>query len=348
MNTLCKHMVFGAITVVLILNSAELFAKEGGAQEDTVIRVAYFPDGPVAQDAIVATSPELTKTVPAAIKWLGIHSGPAAMAGFKGNTYDMASGVGNAPLSVAIANGTDFKILWVNNTITSGLVVNNSIKTIQDMAGKTFGTPLGTSQDFQFRGFLKAHNLLGKVRLVPLEFQALAAAYATGAVAGGFNTEPQLSQMLKSGGHVLATAEDVNALGYPVLLMWSASGPFIAKHPDLVQAMICAVKKATDFVNGPERDNYFRRSSAITGQDPAEAAALGRREPFWTSQDQLTAKGLGKPGHIAEGAVANSLLMAAKWQKEQGNLSALPTTDAIVKHIDTSFAEHAIAGQCPK
>jgi hypothetical protein len=112
--------------------------------------------------------------------------------------------------------------------------------------------------------------------------------------------------------------------------------------------MICAVKKATDFVNGPERDKYFRRSSEITGQDPAEAAALGRLEKFWTSQDQLTAKGLGKPGHTAEGAVANSLLMAAKWQKERGNLSAVPTMDAIVKHIDTSFAERAIAGQCPK
>ena len=344
MNTLRKCTIFAATAAVLILSSSGLFAKEG----DTKIKVAYFPQGPVAQESIIATNPELMKTIPAAIDWLGINSGGAAMAGFKSNAYDMASGIGNAPMSVAIANGTDFKILWVNNTIISGLLVNDSIKTPQDMIGKTFGTPIGTSQDYQFRGFLAYHGLAAKVKLVPLNFQAMAAAYATGAIAGGFNTEPQLSQMVKSGGRILVNASDMAELGYPVLLVWTASGPFIAKHPDLVQAMICAAMKATNYVNGPDRDEYFRRSSKNTGQDPEQAVAVGRLESFWTVRDQLTAKGLGVPGRIAEGAVAKSLLTAANWQKEQGNLSVVPTMDTIVKHIDTSFAERAISGKCPQ
>jgi ABC-type nitrate/sulfonate/bicarbonate transport system substrate-binding protein len=298
------------------------------------------------QEAVIATEPSLLKMIPATPKWLPITSGPAALAGMKGGAYNIVNGVGNPPVTVAIAKGVNLRVVWAQFFDNAGIVVEPSITDPAQMAGKTFGTLQGASEDFAFHGWLRVHGLEGKVRLVGLERQAMLAAFKTHAIAGGMNSEPELSQMVADGGHILARIQDISKLGYPALDVVTVDAAYAAAHPAIVQGYVCALYGAYKLMTGPDREAVLRKASEFVGADPAVGIKVGEGWPIWKPENELTQQGLGAPGHVAEAAVALAYEHTGQWLKEAGRLDNPPSMDQIVAHIDLSYAQKALSGGC--
>jgi NitT/TauT family transport system substrate-binding protein len=323
---------------------ASALATAAGA--DT-INVSIWSHGAPLQETVIATQPDLLKLIPGEIKWLPITSGPAALAGMKGGAYNIVNGVGNPPITTAIVKGINFKVVWAQFYDNAGLVVDSSLADPAAMAGKTFGTLQGASEDFAFNGWLASKGLAGKVTLVGLERQAMVAAFKTKAIAGGMNSEPGMGEMVKSGGKLLATVSEIAKLGYPALDVVSVDADFAAKNPAIVQGYVCALYKAYGLMTGPNKDDVFRKAGDFVGAPPDVAIKVGEAWPIWKPEDELTERGLGAPGHIADGELAKAYFNTGAWLKSNGKLDVAPTMDEIVAHIDTQYAEKAIGGGCP-
>jgi ABC-type nitrate/sulfonate/bicarbonate transport system substrate-binding protein len=316
-----------------------------GARAET-INISTWAHGAPLQEAVIATQPDLLKMIPGEVKWLPISSGPAALAGMKGGAYNIVNGVGNPPVTTAIANGVNLKVVWAQFYDSGGIVIDASLAGPAEMAGKTFGTLQGSSEDFAFNGWLVSKGLADKVKLVGLERQAMVAAFKTKAIAGGLNSEPGMSEMVGSGGKLIASTREIGALGYPALDVVSVDAEFATQHPDVVQGYVCAQYGAYKLMTGPQKDEVFRKAAAFVGADPDQAVKVGTAWPIWKPEDELTERGLGAPGHVAESEVAKAYLNIGAWLKAQGRLENPPSMEVIVAHIDTQYAQKALAGGC--
>jgi taurine transport system substrate-binding protein len=336
-----------ALGVFGILAALAVTAPGINAARAEDVNISTWAHGAPLQEAVIATAPSLLAMIPATPKWLPITSGPAALAGMKGGAYNIVNGVGNPPVTVAIAKGVNLKVVWAQFYDNAGIVVDPSITDPSQMAGKTFGTLQGASEDFAFHGWLQVHGLEGKVKLVGLERQAMLAAFKTHAIAGGMNSEPELSAMLAGGGRLLARIQDISKLGYPALDVVTVDAAYAARHPDVVQGYVCALYGAYKLMTGPDREAVLRKASEFVGADPATGVKVGESWPIWKPEDELTQQGLGAPGHVAEGAVALAYERTGQWLKAGGRLDNPPTMNQIVAHIDLTYAQKALSGGCP-
>jgi ABC-type nitrate/sulfonate/bicarbonate transport system substrate-binding protein len=332
------------LDAILLGTAAALGIACATARADT-INISTWAHGAPLQEAVIATQPELLKLIPGEVKWLPISSGPAALAGMKGGAYNIVNGVGNPPVTTAIAKGVDVMVIWAQFYDNAAFVLDGALSPDQ-MEGKTFGTLQGASEDFAFNGWLEAKGLKGKVKLVGLERQAMVAAFKTKAIAGGMNSEPGASEMVAAGGKRIATVSEMAALGYPALDVVVTDANFAKAHPDVVQGYVCAQYGAYKLMTGPDKDAVFRKAGAFVGADPEQAVKIGGSWPIWKPEDELTERGLGAPGKIAEGQVAQAYYRTGQWLKEAGRLDNPPSMDVIVAHIDTSFAQKALSGGC--
>ena len=138
-----------------LLGAAAALGLTCAAAHAETINISTWAHGAPLQEAVIATQPDLLKMIPGEIKWLPISSGPAALAGMKGGAYNIVNGVGNPPVTTAIAKGVDLKVVWAQFYDNAGLVIDGSL-TPEQMEGKTFGTLQGASEDFAFNGWLDA------------------------------------------------------------------------------------------------------------------------------------------------------------------------------------------------
>lgn len=331
------------LAAVLGLSSLALAGSSYAAQ---TVNVSTWTHGAPLQDTVIATQPSLLKMIPAKIRWLPITSGPAALAGLKSGSYNIINGIGNPPITAAIAKNIDLKVVWAMFYDDAGVVMKPSLKSPAQMAGKTFGTLQGASEDFAFHGWLKSKGLLGKVRLVGLERQAMVAAFKTGAIAGGVNSQPELGEMIAAGGKLVATVQEMGKLGYPALDVVAVGSDYAAAHPDVIQGYVCALYGAWKLMRGPSKVAVLRKASGFVGADPATGVKVGEQWPLWNPKDELTERGLGAPGHIADGQVAQAYFHTGQWLKQQGKIDNPPSMKAIVSRIDIHYAQKALNGGC--
>ena len=178
------------------------------------------------------------------IKWLPIFQGPAALAGMKvAGAYAIVNGVGNPPVTTAIADDLNLKVVWARFYDNAGFVLDGSLS--PDSGGQDVRHAAKRLEDFAFNGWLAAKGLAGKVKLVGLERQAMVAAFKTKAIAGGMNSEPGMGQMVADGGKLIATTREMGELGYPALDVVTVDADFAAKNPDIVQGYVCAQYEPT-------------------------------------------------------------------------------------------------------
>lgn len=333
-------------TMLAVVAGLAGFWLAGPGLAAETVNVSTWTHGAPLQDAVIATQPALLKLVPAKIRWLPITSGPAALAGLKAGSYNIINGIGNPPITAAIAKNIDFKVVWAMFYDNAGIVMQPSLTSPAQMAGKTFGTLQGASEDFAFYGWLKSKGLIGKVRLVGLERQAMVAAYKTGAISGGVNSEPELSEMLAAGGQLVATVGEIGKLGYPALDVVAVGSDYAAAHPAVIQGYVCALYGAWKLMKGPSKEDVLRKASGFVGADPATGIKVGEQWPIWDPKDELTERGLGAPGHIADSQVAQAYYHTGQWLKQQGKIDNPPSMQAIVSRIDISYAQKALSGGC--
>ena len=156
-------------------------------------------------DSIIDSSPALAKTIPAQLRFVPFDAGVTAIAEMRSGSLQAISGVGNPPVVGAIGTGTAVTVVIAQSFDADALIVPASVTTAAQLAGKKIGVLVGSSEDYELRGWLGLEHLTSKVTVVGFASeQAAAAAYLGGSVAAAYvqaGPEAQLEQQGRPPAH---------------------------------------------------------------------------------------------------------------------------------------------------
>jgi NitT/TauT family transport system substrate-binding protein len=167
------------------------------------LRLGYFPNVTHAA-ALVGLDQNLfgkelggTKLVPTKF-----NAGPEAVGALLGGSLD-ASFIGSGPAINAYAKSNGSAVRLIAGATSGGaqLVVKPTVKTPEDLVGKTVVTPqLGNTQDVSLKKWLAEKKLTGKVKVTNLENAQTLDAFKKGDVDAAWLPEPWSSRLVLDAG----------------------------------------------------------------------------------------------------------------------------------------------------
>lgn len=337
-----------ALTAAIFGFSCLVPTAEAAAPGPTVTW-GYFQGMVSSPGVLIATQDKLKEMVPATIKLIPINSGVAALAAMRAGSFDVVEGVGNPPVVSALAARTPLVVVFAESYDGAGLYVNTEvIKTPADLAGQRIGDLVGSSEDYELKGYLRKNGLIDKVQVVPFASDAAAAAaFLAGklnAVYVDFGAGVPL--LAKAGTKVWTTAADIAQFGYPSLNVLVVSRKFARDEKPLTQKIVCAVAAASELMVGPKKAEYFAAAAPLLGE-PVDVAVKGSEMwPELTLQQQ--AEWLGKSGEAVGDTkiVQEAYLKSAAFLLKSGTVMTVPTAGEISAAVDPSFVEAALHGAC--
>jgi NitT/TauT family transport system substrate-binding protein len=340
----------GVLSVLTILMAAGLVACGGSGDDgaDPTVRIGYFQGNVAGPEAVIAATKTLSDPIKGQLRLIPIDSGVAGLAELRGGAFQVISGVGNPPVDGAIATGTPIEIVYAESFDGSGLVVDSSVRSTSDLAGRTVGDLTGSSQDFEIRGWLKQQGLADTVHVVGFASQpAVVAAYESHKIDAAYVGTDQELALEKTGAREVVTAAAIAKLGYPSLNVLAVTKDFSAAHPDVVQQLVCQVATAQSLMTGAQAATYITPSAKLLGVPPEDAIAGTKEWPYIPIAEEVSWFH-GADGSVANGPMAKALLLTAKFLKDEGTTQTVPTIDDIVAHIDAHYVEKALADGCGK
>jgi taurine transport system substrate-binding protein len=337
-----------ATAALAFLAAGGLLTRAMAAGSETVTW-GYFEGQVSSPGAVIATQQSLKDTIPATLKFVQINSGVAALAAMRAGSFDIVEGVGNPPVVGALAARTPLVVVFAESYDGAGLYVNTKVlHKPEDLAGQKIGDLVGSSEDYELRGYLKHLGLENKVTVVPFASDsAAAAAFLTGnlnAVYVDFGAGVPLAKEPTT--KVWTTAADIAQLGYPSMNVLVVSKKLATEKRPLVQKIVCAVSTASDYMVGPDRAKYFATSAAILGVPPEVAVKGSEQWPELTLKDQE--QWFGAPGSkIVDSKIVQEVYVkSAIFLKDAGKVMSVPSADDIAAAVDPSFVEAASKGAC--
>ncbi len=321
------------------------------AASEPTITWGYFQGQVAGPGAIIGALNSLLARIPAHIKFVPINSGVAALAAMRAGSFQVVEGVGNPPVVGALAARTPLVVVFAESYDGAGLYVNTSvIHTTSELAGQSIGDLVGSSEDYELKGYLQAQGLTDKVHVVPFASDAAAAAaYLAGklnAVYVDFGAGVPLAAKPQT--KIWTDAAKIAELGYPSLNVLVVSRTFATRNRALTQKIICAVSAASDDMVGPQKAHYFAVAAPLLGEPPDVAVKGSAIWPELTLKQQL--EWFGKPGTNASQSkiVQEAYLKSARFLESSGTVMSVPSTAQIAAAIDRSFVDAALNGAACK
>jgi NitT/TauT family transport system substrate-binding protein len=205
---------------------------------------------------------------------------------------------------------------------------------------------VGSTLDFEFKGWLKSQGLEGKVEAASFASEAAeAAAWKAGRIDAVYISQAFLLELEKHGGRVVVDAAQIAKLGYAATNLLAISTPYLKQHPDLVQRLVCQISKAQELVTGPDAATYITPAAKFLGVAPADAIAGTKGYPYVAAADEL-AWLKGADGTSGSGKLAQNFKLTGDFLVAQGRAKTAPAADVIAAHIDPAFWEKAQSGGC--
>jgi taurine transport system substrate-binding protein len=336
-------LVATAVVVVAVVAIALVTTRSGSGGKPG-FTVAYGQGNVASADSIIATQPSLAKSIPGTLKFVPFNAGVTAIAELRSGSLQAISGVGNPPVVGAIGNGTNVVVVLAQSFDADALIVPPTVTDPSQLAGKSVGVLVGSSEDFELRGWLALQHLTDSVKVVGLASeQAVAAAYIAGTLQGAYVQAGPEAQLTAKGGQALTDAEKIAKLGIPGLNVVAVDKKAIDKHPKLVQAYVCAEVQATRDFTGPQADQYLTQSAKAQGVPGNLIVAATKNYPFIPLDEQL--QWLGNPGDTGSPLV-KAYAQTAQFLLGQGRIKAIPSTTVLAAHVDSSFVKKALSGGC--
>ncbi|WP_067461381.1 ABC transporter substrate-binding protein [Actinomadura macra] len=308
------------------------------------VKIGYFQGAVTGPETIVAANKDLSAKVPGKIELRPIDSGVAGMAQLRAGAFPFVSGVGNPPFVGAFTSGTDVRAVYVLGIDSSGLAVRDRVRGPGDL--RKVGVLVGSTLDFQLRGWLTSQRLAGKVQIAAFASEAAeAAAWKAGKIDAVYISQSYLLELQKHQARVLVRSTDIAKLGYAAVNMLAVSAPYADKHPDVVQALVCQISKAGTLVKGPQAEQYIGPASRFQGVKPADAIEATRTYPYIPVAEEASWL-KGPDGKVASGRLVKNFTLTARFLVTQGRAKSVPTPDQIAAHVDPRFWDKAQTGGC--
>src|SRR5262249_5700500 len=168
------------------------------------------------------------------------------------------------------------------------LLVPDSVTSPAQLAGKSVGVLVGSSEDYELLGYLALQHLTGKVKVVPFSDETAAGAAALSRAVDAAHVYGSPPTTLHAQGyHSLVSAQQIAKLGIPGLNVIAVASSVIKTNPALVQAYVCAELQGSRDMTGPQASKYLAASSAVQGVPGDQVVAATKDYPFILPGDQL-------------------------------------------------------------
>jgi taurine transport system substrate-binding protein len=343
-----RRRIYAAVTAaVAVIAAISIWAATGGGSAATLPSfMISLSTGTVANsDSIIVSDKALEATIPAHVRWVPFTAGVTAVAEMRSGSLQAISGVGNPPTIGAIGTGTGIDVVMAQSFDSDQLLVPPSITSAKQLAGKSVGVLVGSSEDYELEGWLKLEHLTGSVKVVGMgSEQAVAAAYLAHAVTAAYVYGGYAASVAAKGGHSLVNAEQIAKLGIPGIDVVAVSQSLATSDPALVQKYVCAEVQATRLLTGPQADKYLAQSAGVQGATASQIGPATRAYPFIPLSQQLYWLG-SQPGDTTSPLV-KAYQQTGQFLIGQGRLTAAPSAATIAAHIDPTFVKKALSGGC--
>jgi taurine transport system substrate-binding protein len=345
-----RRRIYGAVAVAVVVVAAAVVwavtrtGSSGAPLPNFTISVSQ---GTVASpDSIIESQPSLARTIPAHLHYVPFDAGVTAIAEMKSGSVQAISGVGNPPVTAAIGINTGVTVVMGWGFDDDQLLVPKSVTSVQQLAGKSVGVLVGSSEDYELLGYLGLEHMTGKVKVVTFASEPAAGAAAlSGAIDSAYVYGGPAAALIARGYHPLIDAEQIARLGIPGLDVIAVATSVVKSDPALVQDYVCAELRASRDMTGPNGAKYLAASARVQGVPGNEVVAATGHYPFILPSQQLY--WLGSSLHDPTSRLVKAYQLTAKFLVSQGRLTAVPTAAQLAAHVDITFIKKALAGDCP-
>ncbi len=313
-------------------------AASGGStdSEKKTIRLAYqaFPSG----DLVVKNQGLLEKALPDyEITWTKFDSGASINTAFVAKSIDIAA-IGSSPVARGLSAplSIPYQVAFVLDVAgdNEALVARNGsgVTDVAGLKGKKVATPFASTAHYSLLAALdRAGVKESEVNIVDLEPQDILAAWTRGDLDAAYSWLPSLDELKKTG-KVLVSSRELATAGKPTLDLGVVSTAFIQAHPEAVDAWRKVEAQALSLI----------------ATDPGAAAEAVGKELNISAEDaknQLSQGVFLKPEELsspewlgtsaAKGKLADNLVAAAQFLKDQQKIDAVPDLATVQKSIYT-------------
>jgi taurine transport system substrate-binding protein len=345
-----RRRIYGAAALALaVVIGVVVWATTGGSSGPASLpsfTISVSQGSVASPDSIIESQPSLAKLIPAHLHYVPFEAGVTAIAEMKSGAVQAISGVGNPPVTEAIGSGTGVTVVMGWGFDDDQLLVPASVTSPAQLAGKSVGVLVGSSEDYELLGYLALQHLTGKVKVVPFSDEnAAGAAALSGAVDAAYVYGSPATKLLAKGDHSLISAQQIAKLGVPGLDVIAVASSLIKNNPALVQAYVCAELQGSRDMTGPQAARYLAASSAVQGVPGDQIVAATKDYPFIPASEQLY--WLGSGPHDPDSRIVQAYVQTGQFLVSQGRLTSAPSAAQIAAHIDITFVKKALAGGCP-
>lgn len=315
-------------------------AAEEPAPEEPMLdelNVAYFLEWPTANQVSQAEGTYDTE-LGLEVKWTPFTSGGDMAQAMEGGDIDISYSQGLTPFANFVTGGSDLLIVGIavsyadaDNCVANpdyGVTAENAAETL---AGQSIYTPLGNVTHFKLLKMLEHLGVdTSTVELIQSEGgPAAVAALDSGEVAMACAFGGAVNEMIASGGNLVMTGSEQEAIGIRVFDIISTTGDFAAEHADVVTGFLQVTEDANRAYN-LDRSDFIDTIAGAADMDREPTIALLDAFSFPEKDTQLSDAWLGE-------TVQSVMKEQMDFFVAQGEIdSALDSYDAFV---DTSFLE---------
>lgn len=264
-----------------------------------------------------------------------ISTGPGALPLLENGTLAGIDDLGGPVPPIAASRGVGMKIVWVDGSDSEALVVKPSITTASELVGQKIAVPIGSVAQYLLDKYLSSHGVAAsKVDLVNVPPASMPGAYKAGEIAGAWIWAPFWSAMEAEGAHAIGHAYSEDVVG--------VSSQFVAAHPAVVQAVVCAYYNT---YKAYQHDPTATYTAIAKAANESVAVVKGLIPPVTIAPaDQVTPRLLGTSKTPSE--LATYLYDVGLWLAGNGSIPSAPSLRTMQKMFDPTFAENAISGKC--
>jgi taurine transport system substrate-binding protein len=300
------------------------------------ITIAYqaIPNG----DLVVKHEGWLEKALPdTKIEWKLFDSGGAVNEAVAAGSVDIGL-AGSSPVSRGLSQPLPYEVPWIHDVIgkAEALVVKKDITSIEQLKGKKVATPLASTSHYSLLAALADAGLSSKdVKVIDAEPDDIYAAWSRGDIAGAYVWNPNLAKIVKDGGHVLVSSEDLAREGKTTYDLAVVTKSFAGKYPDAVKTWVAQQDKAVKLYRS-DPDAAAAAVGAELNLSADEVLPQMKDLIFLDASEQSGADYLG-------GGLAKNLYTAAVFNKDLGQIPKVADEASYGSAVNATFAS-AIGG----
>jgi taurine transport system substrate-binding protein len=205
----------------------------------------------------------------------------------------------------------------------------------RDLVGKKIGVSLGSGAHYKLWGMFKVFGVKeSEVQLIDMPGLDILAAFKRKDIDAGITWDPALSEMIKTGGHLLVSAEDMDRWGYPTIDIIAATGKFAEENPELLTKYLKVVDDSIRYFK-KNPDECYKLMGEKLGITPEATKDMLSKIKFYTKEEQLVPALMGTKS--SPGGVLKMITSYADFLVEQKSIQE--PLKSYAPYFDPSYLE---------